>query len=82
MNTAAQFQILCYDIENVKEYSNEQTMNEETNITMKNIIKKHNIIIQNIKRINVIFSIPSLIEILVYSFMMCMYIIQFLVSAF
>ena len=80
MNTAAQFQILRHDIENVAEFSNKSVEREEIDIKIKDIINKQNKIIRNIKSINIIFSMPSLIEIILNSLMVCVFLIQFMVN--
>ena len=86
MNTAARFQILRHELENLVIYvqDNSETFRHYKNIndTFKNIIKKHNVMINNVKGINFIFSTVSLLEVIFGSAILCAYAIQLLVNMF
>ena len=82
MNTAAQFEILRHEIENVIESTKRIRIEIEIRTKMKDAVKKHNKIIQNIERMNVIFSTSSLIEIVLYSVIICIWIFHFMVIMF
>ena len=83
-NNAAHFQILRHEIENIENPIENNTEKHEysmrINEKIKFFIKKHKIIIDNVKSINFIFSFASLIEIICGSLVICGYSLQFLVS--
>ena len=83
-NTAAHFRILCNEIKNIETFDKTDIENHIKRMKfdqkIKYSIKKHNIIIENVKNINSIFSFASLMEMVYGSIVICGYCLQFLVN--